>query len=99
MSIWDNAFKINRDIELKEEEKVILLKAVKKIKEKKLEDIAILIAESTRPVHNITANFLYFLQPTLGFIFSKQDLETISRILENPKGLEFFKEKLNEEGK
>jgi hypothetical protein len=94
MSIWSNAFKINSHKEPDDEEKEFILKVVKKIKEKKLEDIAILAAEGTRPIHTIASNFLYFAQPTLGFIFSKEDLTKLSKILENPGALDFFKENL-----
>ncbi|HOJ85805.1 MAG: hypothetical protein ACP5SD_02855 [Elusimicrobiales bacterium] len=99
MSIWSNAFKINNGRDLTEPEKEIIIKAVEKIKKRKLEDIALMFAESTRPIHTLTSNLIYFAQPTLGFIFSKDEMQKISEILENPKGLEFFREKLKEEVK
>jgi hypothetical protein len=99
MSIWSNAFKINNGRDLTEPEKEVIIKAVEKIKKRKLEDIALMFAESTRPIHTLTSNLIYFSQPTLGFIFSKDEMQKISEILENPKGLEFFREKLKEEVK
>lgn len=93
MSIWKNAFKINNGRDLTEEEKAFIEKVVLKIKEKKLEEIALFVAESTRPFHNIAANLVYFSKPMFGFIFSQQEIEKIAEILENPKGFEFFKSK------
>ncbi|MCX7641673.1 MAG: hypothetical protein N2Z20_03465 [Elusimicrobiales bacterium] len=97
MSIWKNAFVINKGRELNEEEKKFIIGIIKKIKERKLEGIALLIAEGTKPFHNITANLIYFSKPVFGFIFSQQDLTKIAEIIENPKGLEFFKSKLEED--
>lgn len=94
MSIWKNAFKINSGRELKEDEKAFIERIVIKIKQRKLEDVALFVVESTRPFHNIGANLLYFSKPIFGFIFSQQDIERIAEILENPKGYEFFKSKL-----
>lgn len=98
MSIWNNAFKINSGRELNEDEKFFIIKIVKKIKEKKLQDIALLFIEGTKPFHNIGANLLYFSKPVFGFVFSQQEVTRIAEILENPKGVEFFKFQL-EEGK
>ncbi len=96
MSIWSNAFKINKGRELTEEEKIILTKAVKKIKERKLEDIAFLMIEATRPVHTIINNLVYFSQPAFNFIFSRDEIEKLIEILDNPKACDFLKEKLGE---
>lgn len=98
MSIWKNAFKISSGRELTEEEKDFIIKIVAKIKARKLEDIALLFAEGTRPFHNLFANMIYFSKPIFGFILSAEELTKVAQILENPKGLEFFKSQL-EEGK
>lgn len=94
MSIWDNAFKINRGRELTQDEKDFLVNICKIIKRRKLETIALLMVESTRPVHTIISNILYFAAPSVGFVFPKKDIDRLNQIFENPKGLEFFKDKL-----
>lgn len=93
MSIWKNAFKISKGRDLTDEEKAFIEKIVLKIKEKKLEEIALFVAESTRPFHNIGANLIYLSKPMFGFVFSQEELNKIAEILENPKGFEFFKSK------
>ncbi len=97
MSIWKNAFKINYGRELTDDEKEFVIKITLKIKEKKLQDIALLVIDSTRPVHTLAANFMYFSRPVFGFIFSADEITKLAEILENPKGVEFFKLQLEEE--
>lgn len=96
MSVWRNAFKINQGQELTEEEKDFIIKVVSKIKKVNLTTVALLTIESTRPFHTIGANFLYFIKPTIGFMFSDDEITKIAKILENPKGIDFFKSKLEE---
>jgi hypothetical protein len=72
MSIWNNAFKIDRGKELSEEEKIFLSKLCQKIKERKMETIYVFILESTAPIHTILSNLLTFLKPTIGFIISQR---------------------------
>ena len=97
MSIWKNAFKINQGRDLSPEDKEFVIKVVRKIKERKLSSVALFVLESTRPLHNIGANFLYFLSPSLGFIFSSHDITRIAEILENPGGVKFIISKLEED--
>ncbi|MEF3280780.1 MAG: hypothetical protein K6357_07445 [Elusimicrobiota bacterium] len=94
MSIWSNAFKINKGRQLSEDEKDFILRAAIKIKKRKMEDIAIFALEATTPIHTIASNIMYFIEPTLGFIFSKQELTKLSSIIENPKGIEYLKQQL-----
>lgn len=98
MSVWKNAFKINTGRELTEEEKEFVIKIVSKIKSRKLENIAYLIIEGTRPLHNIGANLIYFSKPVFSFIFSQDEINKIAEIMENPKGMEFLKSHLKEDG-
>jgi hypothetical protein len=95
MGIWSNAFKVNVSKELTGDDKVFLSKICSKIKKRNLSDIAVLIAESSRPVNVLVSNFIYFLKPTLGFLLSKKDMERAAELLENPEGLEFFKSQLD----
>jgi hypothetical protein len=99
MSIWENAFKINKGKELTEEEKLFLKKFSLKIKERKMETISVFILESTAPIHTILSNLLTFLKPTIGFIISKEEIEKLEKILENKKAIEFLKEELLKEDK
>lgn len=96
MSVWRNAFKISSGRDLTNEEMDLLTKAAFKIREKKLQDIALLLIEGTKPFHNLAANMMYFSKPVLGFIFSHEEINRIAQILENPKGVEFFKSKIEE---
>jgi hypothetical protein len=98
MGIWSNAFKVNISKELTEKDKIFLSKICLKIKKKNLSDIAVLIAESSKPVNFLVSNFIYFLKPTLGFLLSKEDIQRAAELLENPEGLEFFKSELNISG-
>ena len=99
MSIWDNAFKIDRGKELSEEEKIFLSKLCQKIKERKMETISVFILESTAPIRTILSNLLTFLKPTIGFVISKEEIEKLEKILENKKAIEFLKEELLKEDK
>jgi hypothetical protein len=99
MSIWDNAFKIDRGKELSEKEKIFLSKLCQKIKERKMETISVFILESTAPIHTILSNLLTFLKPTIGFIISHKEIEKLEKILENKKAIEFLKEELLKEDK
>lgn len=95
MGIWSNAFKVNVSKELTENDKIFLSKICLKIKKKNLSDIAVLIAESSRPVNVLISNFIYFLKPTLGFLISKEEIQRVAELIENPEGLEFFKSELD----
>ncbi|MGC8867374.1 MAG: hypothetical protein ACP5IO_04170 [Elusimicrobiales bacterium] len=97
MSIWRNAFKIGYSRQLTNDEIEFIVKIASKIKGKKLEDIALLIVEGTRPIHNLAANLIYFSKPIFGFIFSNDEMTKLAEILENPNGLEFFKQQLRED--
>lgn len=94
MSIWSNAFKVNVSKELTENDKIFLSKICSKIKKRNLSDIAVLMAESSRPVNVLVSNFIYFLKPTLGFLISKEEIQRAAELIENPEGLEFFKSQL-----
>ena len=97
MSMWENAFKINKGRELTEEEKEFLLKFSSKIKKKKLETISFFILESTAPVHTLISNLLTFLKPTVGFVISQDEIEKLEQLFENKKAIEFLKAELLKE--
>ena len=99
MSIWNIAFKIEEGRELTEQEKIFLLKFSSKIKERKMEMVAVFILESTAPIHTLLSNLLTFLRPTLGFIISSKEIERLEKILENKKAIEFLKGELSREEK
>lgn len=95
MGIFGNAFKIPyENTPLNEEEIKFLDKVCLKIKEKKMSEVALFLAESTVPFHNLTSQMIVFGLPFLNFLFKKEDLEKLINVLQKPAALKFFRENL-----
>ncbi|PIS47987.1 MAG: hypothetical protein COT17_00670 [Elusimicrobia bacterium CG08_land_8_20_14_0_20_51_18] len=94
MGIFGNAFKLPQKTPLTEQEKAFLLKVCGEIKKRKLSDIAGIIAEGTKPVHNLTSQAVIFGMPFLNCVFKKEDVDRLVSILQNPAALDFFKDNL-----
>jgi len=80
-----------------DEEKETLDLIAEKIKKRSLGATAVLVLESTRPVHNLGSQGLVFLAPLLNMVFSKGDVEKFTKLLENPKAVSYLVEKINAE--
>jgi len=97
MGIWNNAFKLPAHLPLTDEERKTLDLIAGKIKRRSLGGTAVLVLESTRPVHNLGSQGLVFLAPMLNMVFDKCDVEKFTKLLENPKAVSYLVEKLNAE--
>lgn len=97
MGIWDNAFKIPEPPEPTEEEKRLLDALAEKIRRRGVGDIAAFAVESTRPLHNLGAQGVTFVEPALSVFFKKEEIEKYRAMLENQKAVTYLVEKLNAE--
>ncbi|MBI4800919.1 MAG: hypothetical protein HY796_00160 [Elusimicrobia bacterium] len=97
MGIWKNAFKLPGHRETTEEEKKLLCGLAEKINKRSMGMVTALAFESTRPLHNLSAQGLIFLMPMLNAVFNKEEVEKFVKLLENPNAVSFFIEQLNPE--
>lgn len=94
MGIWENAFKIPGKTPLCQRDKEFILKACSLIKKKNLSHLAAIGAEATLPVHNLASQAVIFGMPFLNIIFSKEEVQRLADLLQNPAALDFFKENI-----
>lgn len=99
MGIWKNAFKLPETKQVFDAEKELLVSVAEKIRKRSLGDIAVILLESTRPVHNLGAQAFVFLMPLLNLVFKKEDVEKFIGVLENPNAISFLIEQLEKENK
>lgn len=97
MGIWDNAFKIPEPPEPTAEEKKLLDALAEQVRRRGMGDMAALVAESTRPLHNLGAQGVTFIEPMLAMIFKKEDVEKYRALLENSKAVSYLVDRLNAE--
>lgn len=94
MGIWKNAFKIPGKTPLSQQDKDFILKACVLIRKKNLSHLATIAVEATLPVHNLTSQAVIFGMPFLNMVFSKEDVQRLADLLQNPAALDFFKENI-----
>jgi len=95
MGIWKNAFKLPGRGAVTEEEKKILCDLALKVNKRSMGSVAALALESTRPLHNLGSQALVFLTPMLSALFSREEMERLVKLLENPEAVTFFIEELD----
>lgn len=95
MGIWANAFKLPKHPETTPEEKELLSKWAGTVRSRRMEGVASLSIEATRPLHGLGAQALVFLQPVIGAAFGREEAEKAVKLLENPKAVDFFIKALN----
>ncbi|HAH32579.1 MAG TPA: hypothetical protein DCL44_09740 [Elusimicrobia bacterium] len=94
MGIWGNAFKLPACKAVTDEEKKTLDLIAGKIKKRALADMAVLVLESTRPLHNLGSQGLVFLTPMLTMVFARSEVEKFTKLLENQNAVSYLVEKL-----
>ncbi|MCM2268010.1 MAG: hypothetical protein NDI60_09600 [Elusimicrobiales bacterium] len=97
MGIWDNAFKIPEPPDPTDEEKRLLDALAEKVRRRGLGEIASFTVESTRPLHNLGAQGLVFIEPALKLLFKKEEIEKYRALLENSKAVTYLVDRLSAE--
>ncbi|OIN99350.1 MAG: hypothetical protein AUJ51_13060 [Elusimicrobia bacterium CG1_02_56_21] len=95
MGIWDNAFKIPVPPEPTPEEKRMLDILAQKARKRSLGDVASFAVESTRPLHNLGAQGISFIEPLLVLIFNKEEVRKYTALLENSKAVSYLVDRLS----
>ncbi len=94
MGIWKNAFKIPGKTPISQQDKDFILKACALIKRRNLSHLAAMAVDATLPLHNLTSQAVIFGMPFLNMIFSKEDIQRLADLLQNPSAFDFFKENI-----
>lgn len=97
MGIWDNAFKIPEPPEPTPEEKRMLDVLAEKVRKREMGDVAAFMVESTRPLHELGAQGLTFIEPALAAFFGKEEIAKYRALLENSKAVTYLVNHLNPE--
>lgn len=97
MGIWGNAFKLPEHPEPCEADKLLLAELADKLRGRRMELLAALAVESTKPLHGLGSQALVFLAPLIGAVFGRERAEKAVALLENPKAVNFFIDSLNGE--
>jgi hypothetical protein len=97
MGIWDNAFKIPQPPEPTPEEKRLLDILAEKVRKRSMGDVAAFMVESTRPLHELGAQGIIFIEPALAAFFGKEEIAKYRAILENRKAVTYLVNKLSDE--
>lgn len=97
MGIWDNAFKIPEPPEPTPEEKRMLDALAEKIRKRSMGDVAAFVVESTRPLHELGAQGVTFIEPALAAFFNREEIAKYRALLENGKAMAYLVSRLNAE--
>jgi len=95
MGIWTNAFKLPGHRDVTEDEKILLTGLALKVNKRAMGNVTALALESTRPLHNLGSQALVFLTPMISALFSREETDKFVKLLENPKAITFFIDKLD----
>jgi len=94
MGIWDNAFKIPEPPEPTPEEKELLDVLAAKVRARSMGEVASFLVESTRPLHELGAQGLTFIEPALAAFFNREEIAKYRKILENSKAVTYLVDRL-----
>lgn len=94
---FGNAFKMPDRPEPGPEHLALLTKLAEKIKRRGLAHIALIIVDSTKPVHGIGAQAIYFFMPFFDMVTGPGDSKRFAEMMENPRAVEQFSQMLAED--
>lgn len=96
---FKKAFALPKNPELTEDDKTMVRAVANKIRHYRLEGIALLGVEGTKPLHNIGNHAMMFLKPLLELALGTKNTDAISKLLDNPLAVDMLLALLDSEEK
>ena len=94
---FGNAFKLPAKRGVSPEEEALISIIAGKIKSKGLEQIALFVVDSTKPLHFIGSQAMYFIMPLMDVVLDTRQTQLFRDMLENPCAMDRLSEVLGQE--